>query len=125
MTTAYRYPWNDSMYNNTISEDFIRKFHNTSTNWFLISRYCQLSEEFIREFELEVYWFNIFIYQNHLSNNFKREFQHRINWDTISLNHDLTKKFIIEFANELKIKLVLDHQPLDPETREYLLLLKG
>ena len=69
------FDWNnlDFYRNNTLTEDFIRKFQN-DVNWDCISSCQKLSEDFIREFKNKVNWWYVSKYQK-LSEEFKEEFK--------------------------------------------------
>ena len=94
-------------------------------NWYKKSQEPGLTEDFIRNHQYKVDWDYISTYQV-LSEDFIREFQDRVNWYCISYKQKkLSRDFILDFIDKLDIEALLEYQDLDPETREYLKLLKG
>ena len=85
------FDWNnlDFYHNNTLTEDFIRKFQD-DVNWDCISSCQKLSEDFIREFKNKVNWTCISSCQK-LSEDFIREFKDRVNWEYIIKYNELSK----------------------------------
>ena len=102
--------WNFISYNQTLSEDFIRKFQN-KVNWYYISRYQKLTEDFIREFKDKVNWARISTYQK-LSESFIREFQDQLNWNYISANQKLSEALIREFKDKVSWDSISAYQKL-------------
>ncbi len=81
--------WRDISYYQTLSEDFIREFHE-EVHWYYISAKQKLSEGFIKEFKDKVHWYYI-SYMQVLSESFIREFSGEVHWYSISLNQVLSR----------------------------------
>ena len=113
---------NISIYSN-LSDNFIREFNN-KLDWYELSKRI-LSEDIIREFQDNVYW--RFVRKLHpRSESFIIEFQDKMDWDEISFKQKLSNEFIIENITKLNINyLLLNARIIDPDIREYLMLLSG
>ena len=84
----------------------------------------ELSEDYIRSNITNLDWYYVSIYHT-LSENFIREFQDKVDWWVICYQQKLSRDFILKFIDKIILDEILDHQDLDQETRDYLVLLKG
>ena len=95
---------------NLSDELLIQEFQN-KVNWYLVSRFQELSEEFIEKFQDKVDWASISVQQK-LSESFIEKFQDDISWNCISMKQKLSESFIEKFQDKINWGWISSYQKL-------------